>query len=68
MVMTRAAMTGVSTHVLRDLLGHMITAMADRYVRAVGDPVRDARQRVGNAMADMMNVDAGAGSQMSNGA
>ena len=68
MIMMRAAMTGVSTHVLRYLLGHMITAMADRYARGVGNPVRDARQRVGNAMADMMNVDAAVSSQMSNGA
>ena len=42
-VMTRAAATGVGTHVLRDLLGHLTTAMADRYIRAAGSPVRDAR-------------------------
>jgi len=53
-VMTRAAMAGVGTHVLRDLLGHKTTAMADRYVRAVGNPVRDAREHVGEAMAAMM--------------
>ena len=53
-VMTRAAMAGVGTHVLRDLLGHKTTAMADRYVRAVGNPVRDAREQVGAAMAAMM--------------
>ena len=53
-VMTRAAMAGVGTHVLRDLLGHKTTAMADRYVRAVGNPVRDARERVGAEMAAMM--------------
>ena len=39
---------------LRDLLGHKTTAMADRYVRAVGNPVRDAREHVGEAMAAMM--------------
>ena len=53
-VMTRAAMAGVGTHVLRDLLGHKTTAMADRYIRAVGNPVRDAREQVGAAMAAMM--------------
>ena len=53
-VMTRAAMAGVGTHVLRDLLGHRTTAMADRYIRAVGNPVRDAREQIGAAMAAMM--------------
>ena len=50
-VMTAAAGAGVGTHVLRDLLGHKTTAMADRYVRAVGNPVRDAREQVGAVMA-----------------
>ena len=53
--MTTAAATGVGTHVLRDLLGHKTTAMADRYIRAVGNPVRDAREQVGAAMAAMMS-------------
>jgi len=53
-VMTSAAAAGVGTHVLRDLLGHKTTQMADRYVRAVGNPVRDAREQVGTAMAAMM--------------
>ena len=53
-VMTRAAMAGVGTHVLRDLLGHKTTVMADRYVRAVGNPVREAREAVGNEIAAMM--------------
>ena len=53
-VMTNAAAAGVGTHVLRDLLGHRSTAMADRYIRAVGNPVRDAREQVGAAMAAMM--------------
>ena len=52
--MTSAAAAGVGTHVLRDLLGHKMTAMADRYVRAVGNPVREAREQVGAAMAAMM--------------
>ena len=58
-VMTNAAMAGVGTHILRDLLGHRTTAMADRYVRAVGNPVRDARERVGAAMAAMMGGTSG---------
>ena len=53
-VMTRAAAAGVGTHVLRDLLGHKTTAMADRYIRAVGNPVRDARERIGAEMAAIM--------------
>ena len=36
--MTRAAMARVGAHVLRDLLGHKTTAMADRYVRAEAAP------------------------------
>ena len=58
--MTNAAMAGVGTHVLRDLLGHKTTAMADRYVRAVGNPVRDAREAVAGQMAAMMEGKAGA--------
>jgi len=51
-VMTNAAAAGVGTHVLRDLLGHKTTAMADRYVRSVS--TRSAREAVGNQMAAMM--------------
>lgn len=58
-VMTQAAMAGVGVHVLRDLLGHRTTAMADRYVRAVGNPVREARESVGAAMAAMMEGEKG---------
>ena len=53
-VMTNAAAAGVGTHVLRDLLGHKTTAMADRYVRSVGSPVADAREAIGAAMAAAM--------------
>ena len=53
-VMTNAAAAGVGVHVLRDLLGHKTTAMADRYVRAVGSPVADARRAIGSAMAAAM--------------
>ena len=54
-VMTAAAASGIGVYVLRDLLGHKTTAMADRYVRAVGDPVREAREQVGSAIAAMMD-------------
>ena len=53
-VMTNAAAAGVGTYILRDLLGHKTTTMADRYVRAVGNPVRDAREQVAGQMAAMM--------------
>ena len=53
-VMTNAAAAGVGTHVLRDLLGHKTTAMADRYIRNIGDPVREAREQIGAAMAAAM--------------
>ena len=53
-VMTRAAAAGVGVHVIRDLLGHKTTAMADRYVRSLGSPVREAREQVGGAIAAEM--------------
>ena len=59
-VMTQAAAAGVGTHVLRDLLGHRTTAMADRYVRALGSPVRDAREAIG---ADIAAALAGKGAR-----
>ena len=59
-VMTRAAAAGAGTHVLRDLLGHRTTAMADLYVRAVGSPVREAREAIGAEIAGAM---AGEGSR-----
>ena len=51
--MTNAA-AGVTSYILRDLLGHKTTVMADRYVRNIGDPVRVAREAVGNEIAAMM--------------
>ena len=52
--MTAAAAAGVGTHVLRDLLGHRSAVMADRYVRAVGNPVREAREAMAGEIAGMM--------------
>ena len=50
-VMTRAAGAGLGAHVLRDLLGHKTTAMADRYVRHAGAAVRDAQETIGATIA-----------------
>ena len=58
-VMTNAALTGAGPHVLRDLLGHRDTTMADRYIRALSNPVRDTRERVSATMAAMMDGKAG---------
>ena len=53
-VMTQAALAGVGAHVLRDLLGHADASVADAYIRRLGNPVREAREHVGSAMAAMM--------------
>ena len=37
-VITRAASSGVSAHILRDMLGHRTAQQADRYIRNVGGP------------------------------
>ena len=52
--MTHAAAAGVGTHVLRDLLGHATTEVADNYIRSVGNSVRQAREQVSGAVAAMM--------------
>ena len=54
-LMTRAAAAGIGTHVLRDLLGHKTTTMADRYVRHAGSAVADATERMGAEMSAIMN-------------
>ena len=51
----RAAAAGIGTHVLRDLLGHKTTTMADRYVRHAGSAVTDATERMGAEMAAIMS-------------
>ena len=55
----RQQRSNVGSHVLRDLLGHTTTEMADRYIRSVGDPVREAREQVGAEMAAMMDGEGG---------
>ena len=58
-LMTNAALSGAGAHVLRDLLGHRDTTMADRYIRALSNPVRDTREQVSNTIAAMMDGKAG---------
>lgn len=53
-VMTQAAAMGVGAHLLRDMLGHKTTAMADRYIRQAGEPLTELRERVGAGMAARM--------------
>ena len=53
-VMTTAAADGVSAYVMRDLLGHKTSDMADRYIRSLDNPVRSARERVAATMAAQM--------------
>ena len=53
-VATMAARSGAGSHVIRDLLGHRTTAMADRYIRFVGEPVRQAREKIGGEIASLM--------------
>ena len=56
-VMTSAAAAGIGVHVLRDLLGHKTTAMADRYIRRTGGALVDATEQTGAAMAAMLSGD-----------
>ena len=58
--MTNAAASGIGVHVLRDLLGHKTTAMADRYIRRTGSALVDATERSGAAMAAMLKGEKGA--------
>ena len=53
-LMTRAAAEGISTHALRDLLGHKTTTMADRYIRHQGVAVAEATERMGARMKAIM--------------
>lgn len=53
-VMTQAAAMGVNAHLLRDMVGHKTTAMADRYIRSAGEPLTELRERIGSGMAARM--------------
>ena len=55
-VITLAAVEGVSSYVLRDLLGHKSARMADRYIRRLSAPVREARERIGGVMAGTLGA------------
>jgi len=52
--MTLAAGIGANSHLLRDMVGHKTTAMADRYVRQAGEPLVELRERVGATIAEQM--------------
>ena len=54
--MTRAAASGINTHVLRDILGHRSAATADRYIRNVGSPIREARQQIADDIATLIGT------------
>lgn len=53
-IMTEAAALGVGSHLLRDMVGHKTTAMADRYARRAGAPLVELRQRMGDSMAEKL--------------
>ena len=53
-LITAAAAAGESVFVVRGLLGHTTTTMAARYVQEAGLAVREARERAGNTVAQMM--------------
>ena len=52
---TLAAASGVGVAVIRDLLGHKTNAAAWRYVRHTGQAVVEARENLGDRVAEMMN-------------
>ena len=52
--MTEAAALGVGAHLLRDMVGHKTTAMADRYARRAGAPLVELRERLGASIADRL--------------
>ena len=52
--MTQAAMAGVAAHILRDILGHATAEVADKYIRSLGDPVRQAREQTSLTITALM--------------
>ena len=52
-IMTQAAAMGIGAHLLRDMVGHKTTAMADRYVRNAGELLTELRERIGGIAAQM---------------
>lgn len=53
-LMTDAAASGANAHLLRDMLGHRTTAMADRYIRAVSEPLVELREQMGAKVASSL--------------
>ncbi|MFT3673549.1 tyrosine-type recombinase/integrase [Aestuariivirga sp.] len=51
---TMAGRTGVSSFIVRDLLGHTTIAMTNRYVNHDADPVRALSDRVGREIASQL--------------
>ena len=58
-VATTAAASGLSVLLLRDLLGHKSTAMANRYARRAGSALQEAVDASAERMAAMMKGDGG---------
>ena len=54
--MTRAAGSGISSHTLRDILGHKTATMADRYVRRTNVPVANATEQASGALAKILGA------------
>ena len=54
-IMTQAAAMGIGAHLLRDMVGHKTTAMADRYVRNAGELLTELRERMGAGIAAQMD-------------
>jgi len=54
-IMTEAAALGVGSHLLRDMVGHKTTAMADRYARRAGAPLVELRERMGASMISKLS-------------
>lgn len=54
-IMTEAAALGVGAHLLRDMVGHKTTAMADRYARRAGAPLQELRERMGESMSGKLS-------------
>ena len=54
-VITQAASANLNSHIVRDLLGHRNAQTADRYIREVGGPVRDARHAIGIDIHNMIS-------------
>ena len=51
---TRAAMGGAGAHVLKGLLGHASTRMAERYVRLADATVNESAEAIGSEIAGFM--------------